>query len=128
MNAIKLLCNELMIPIVGVGTRDAVRILHTDPQHASRFDMVTLPNWKLDKDFQSLLAGFEKVLPLKCSSRIHEPEKATLLHTISDGNLGNLHRLLVECAKVAITSGKEIIDVTTIKIILGFAQPKVFVN
>jgi hypothetical protein len=36
MNAIKLLCNELMIPIVGVGTQDAVRVLHSDPQHASR--------------------------------------------------------------------------------------------
>ena len=31
MNAIKLLCNELMIPIVGVGTQDAVRVLHSDP-------------------------------------------------------------------------------------------------
>lgn len=115
MNAIKLLCNELMIPIVGVGTRDAVRILHTDPQHASRFDMVTLPNWKLDKDFQRLLVGFEKVLPLKLPSRIHEPDKATLFHTISDGNLGNLHRLLVECATEAIKLGKETIDLDIIK-------------
>lgn len=38
MNAIKLLCNELVIPVVGVGTEDAVRVLHHDPQHSSRFD------------------------------------------------------------------------------------------
>lgn len=110
MNAIKLLCNELAIPIVGVGTREAVRVLHSDPQHASRFDVLSLPAWELNQDFQRLLAGFEKVLPLKKPSRLHEPELASLLYAISDGNLGNLHRLLVECAKQAVISGKEQID------------------
>ena len=115
MNAIKLLCNELAIPVVGVGTREAVRVLHTDPQHASRFDVVSLPLWELDKDFQRLLAGFEKVLPLKKPSKLHQPETATLLHTISEGNIGNLHRLVVECAIEAIESGKEQIDKSTIE-------------
>lgn len=110
MNAIKLMCNELAIPIVGVGTREAVRVLHTDPQHASRFDVLTLPLWELNVDFQRLLAGFEKVLPLKLRSNLHTPELAQLLHTISEGNTGNLHRLLVECASTAIKSGKEQID------------------
>lgn len=110
MNAIKLLCNELAIPIVGVGTREAVRVLHTDPQHASRFDVMTLPLWELNQDFQRLLAGFEKVLPLKKPSKLHTPELASLLHTISEGNTGNLHRLLIECATEAIESGKEQID------------------
>lgn len=114
MNAIKLLCNELAIPIVGVGTREAVRVLHSDPQHASRFDVLSLPAWELNQDFQRLLAGFEKVLPLKKPSRLHEPELASLLYAISDGNLGNLHRLLVECAKQAVISGKEQIDKSTI--------------
>lgn len=115
MNALKLLCNELAIPIVGVGTREAVRVLHTDPQHASRFDVVTLPLWELNQDFQRLLAGFEKVLPLKKPSGLHQPELATLLHTISEGNAGNLHRLLVECACEAIKSGKEQIDKSIIE-------------
>jgi hypothetical protein len=110
MNAIKLLCNELAIPIIGVGTREAVRVLHTDPQHASRFDVLNLPMWELNPDFQRLLAGFEKVLPLKHPSRLHEPEVTTLLHMISEGNLGNLHRLLSECSSEAIKSGKERID------------------
>lgn len=115
MNAIKTLCNELAIPIVGVGTREAVRILHTDPQHASRFDVVQLPRWQLDPDFQKLLAGFECILPLKKPSHLHAPELATALHTLSSGNLGDLHRLLIECAKAAILSGKEQIDLPTIQ-------------
>ncbi|CAM5775105.1 hypothetical protein LMIY3S_04856 [Labrys miyagiensis] len=115
MNALKLLCNELSIPVVGAGTRDAVRVLHTDPQHASRFDVATLPLWELNAEFQRLLAGFEKVIPLKQPSRLHEPELAALLHAISEGNTGNLHRLLVECALDAIQTGKERIDKATIE-------------
>lgn len=114
MNALKLLCNELCIPIVGVGTRDAVRVLHTDPQHASRFDVADLPAWQPGKGFQMLLASFEKVLPLKQPSRLHDPELSRRLFFISGGNIGNLHRLLVECAKEAIRSGKEQIDSTII--------------
>jgi len=115
MNTIKLLCNELAIPIVGVGTREAVRVLHTDPQHASRFDVASLPLWDLDQDFQRLLAAFEKVLPLKKPSKLHQPELAGLLHAISEGNIGNLHRLLVECATEAIQTGKEQIDKSIIE-------------
>jgi len=115
MNAIKLLCNELAIPIVGVGTREAVRVLHTDPQHASRFDVISLPAWELNQDFQRLLAGFEKVLPLKNPSRLHQPELAMLLHAISEGNIGNLHRLLIECTREAINSGSEQIDKAVIE-------------
>lgn len=115
MNAIKLMCNELAIPIVGVGTREAVRVLHTDPQHASRFDVVALPTWELNQDFQRLLAGFEKILPLQKPSKLHQPELATRIHTISGGNLGDLHRLLIACATDAIHQGREQIDKSIIE-------------
>ncbi|GAB6059290.1 TniB family NTP-binding protein [Desulfonatronum parangueonense] len=115
MNAIKNLCNELMIPIVGVGTREAVRILHTDPQHASRFDVVSLPLWELNKDFQRILASFEVLLPLKEPSLLKQPELASSLYEICGGNLGDMHRLLVECATKAITSGTECINIDIIK-------------
>jgi len=110
MNTIKLLCNELSIPIVGVGTRDAVRVLHMDPQHASRFDVIALPLWQLNVDFQRLIVGFEQILPLKRASKLHLPETASIIHSISEGNIGNVHRLLVECAIEAIQSGSEVID------------------
>lgn len=110
MNAIKLLCNELAIPIVGVGTREAVRVLHTDSQHASRFEVVSLPIWSLDKEFQALLASFERILPLRHPSRLHQPELALILHSICDGNLGNLQQLLVACADDAIRNGTEFIN------------------
>lgn len=115
MNAIKLLCNELAIPIVGVGTRDAVRVLHTDPQHASRFDVIQLPVWGLNRSFQKLLTSFELILPLQEASKLHQPELASLIHQISEGNLGNVHRLLVECAKEAINTDKELINASILR-------------
>jgi hypothetical protein len=115
MNAIKLLCNELMIPFIGVGTREAVRVLHTDPQHASRFDVFSLARWELNKEFQLLLADFEKVLPLRLPSKLSAPELASTLFSISGGNIGDLHRLLIECTKEAILQGKEKIDLDIVK-------------
>lgn len=115
MNAIKMLCNELAIPIVGVGTKDAIRILHTDPQHASRFDVLTLPTWESNPAFQGLVGDFERVLPLKKPSRLSSKEIAARLHLISDGNMGNLHRLLMECAAEAIRTGTEQIDLKIIE-------------
>ncbi|WP_442774344.1 TniB family NTP-binding protein [Sphaerotilus montanus] len=107
MNVLKFLCNELMIPIVGVGTRDALRVLHSDPQHASRFEVLALESWQFNADFIKLLAKFETVLPLKNPSGLNEQEIARNLYAISDGNLGNLRRLLAVCAKAAIKKGTE---------------------
>lgn len=110
MNALKSLCNELQIPIVGVGTQDAKRILHTDPQHASRFNVVEIPLWQLNKDFQKLLFRIEGILPLKNPSNLKQSQLASLIYSISQGNLGNVHRLLTVCAKDAINSGIEQIN------------------
>ena len=110
MNTVKMLCNELAIPIIGVGTQEAVQVLHTDPQHASRFDVARLPVWKLNNEFQRLLQSFEKVLPLRKQSGIQHPDLAMRIHTICGGNIGNLSRLLVECATQAIRSGTEQIN------------------
>ena len=107
MNTIKFLCNELQIPIVAVGTHEAVQVLHTDAQHISRFDIATLPLWKLDRDFQRLLVGFEQILPLKQPSHLYRKETAQELHAASRGNLGDLRKILVKCARKAIETGAE---------------------
>lgn len=107
MNAIKYLCNALQLPIVLSGTKDAVRILHTDPQHASRFDVAELPLWQNDKEFRRLIGSFERVLPLKKPSNLTETSTLNLIYSISGGNIGNVKRLINECAIEAIKSGEE---------------------
>lgn len=115
MNAIKLISNELKIPIVGLGVKTAASLVQRDPQYASRFPILTLPLWELDKNFQRMLVGFEKILPLRQKSMLRNPEIAAMLHSISGGNTGNLHELLIECAKEAIKSKKEKIDLEILK-------------
>ena len=114
MNALKNIGTKLMIPIVGVGIKDAALILTSDPQLSSRFDLIKLSKWELDKNFRGLLKAFEKRLPLKKASNLDEKEKATLLYMISQGNLGDLHRLLIECATYAIEHEMEEITVDII--------------
>jgi len=107
MNAIKKLCNTLNIPIIAVGTHDALTILMTDKQHKSRFDCIALKEWDLDKNYQLLLSDFEKIIPLANASDLHLVKSATLLHDITGGNIGHLHKLLINCATDAIISGEE---------------------
>ncbi len=115
MNAIKYLCNALQLPIVLSGTKDAVRILHTDPQHASRFDVAELPVWQNDKEFKRLVGSFEKILPLKKPSNLTETSILNLIYSISGGNIGNVKRLINECAIEAIKSGEESITIKMIE-------------
>lgn len=107
MNALKSLCNALQIPIIGVGTQDARRVLHTDPQHASRFSIAEIPLWQLNKDFQKLLFRIEGVLPLKNPSNLKQSQVASLIFSIAQGNLGNVYQLLTVCAKDAISTKTE---------------------
>ena len=116
MGVIKFLCNELNIPIVGFGTQDAVNVLHSDAQHAKRFTVMKMPLWKRDIRFQRLLASYERVLPLKRPSNLGRTKMlAGLLHSYSEGNLGDLFDHIVLCAKAAIRSGQEFIDEQTIR-------------
>ena len=110
MNAVKFLCNELMIPVVCIGTRDALTVMRQDPQHVTRFDVLELPLWKLDGRFQTLVRAFESILPLREASNLYSPQMTSLLHVISGGNLGNLHRLLAQAAQDALKQGQERID------------------
>lgn len=110
LNVLKHLGNELQIPLVGVGTMDAVRAVYTDPQMANRFEPVALPRWEMNRDFQMLLASFERILPLQQASRLAEPVFAARLLALSEGTIGELSALLFAAAAQAIRTGAERID------------------
>jgi type II secretory pathway predicted ATPase ExeA len=124
LNVLKHLGNELQIPLVGVGTMDAVRAIQTDPQMANRFEPVALPRWEMNRDFQMLLASFERILPLQQPSRLAEPALAARLLALSEGTIGELSSLLVVAAAQAIRSGAERID-EDVLIKTGWTPPSV---
>lgn len=111
LNVIKNLSNELMIPIIGVGTRDALRALQTDDQLSNRFEPVTLPRWTMDQDYLRLLASFEKVLPLKKPSSLTQDHIAQKLLVMSEGFIGELSRILTKAAINAIENNTEQINI-----------------
>ena len=115
LNAIKYLSNQLRIPIVAVGTKDALRAIQTDSQMVNRFEPAAIPKWTLDEEFRRLLASFESVLPLRQPSRLPMGSMPLRLLTMSEGQIGELRSILVLAATAAIRSGKELIDQTILE-------------
>lgn len=110
LNVIKYLGNELQVPIVGVGTKDAFRAIQTDAQLANRFEPASLPRWKFDTEFLRLLASFERMLPLRSPSVLHDTTLASRLFSMSEGYIGELSKVLTEAAVVVVKNGQERID------------------
>ncbi|MDQ0734798.1 TniB family NTP-binding protein [Arthrobacter agilis] len=114
LNLLRFLGNELRIPLVGVGTRDAYLAIRSDDQLENRFEPLTLPRWDVDTDTRSLLASFAASFPLRRPSDIAGVEMATYLLTRSEGTIGELSRLLTDAAIAALDSGEECINRTTL--------------
>ncbi len=81
LNLIRFLGNELRIPLVGVGTREAYLAIRADDQLENRFAPFVLPRWTPDEQTCSLLASFAASFPLRRPSPIATPEMAEYLLT-----------------------------------------------
>lgn len=110
LNVLKYLGNDLQIPLVGLGTTEALRAIQADPQLANRFEPAALPRWRLNQEFQMLLASFEQALPLREPSRLADKQVARKLLALSEGSLGELSSLLTAAAVYAVQTGAERID------------------
>ncbi|RII26341.1 MAG: hypothetical protein CXR31_11665 [Geobacter sp.] len=122
MNALKNLGNQLAIPIVLVGTKDALMATNTDMQISSRFKPEHLPVWRLDREFVQLLASIETTLPLRKPSDLATKELAQEIYRLSEGYIGEIVAVIGEAAVVAIQSGSERITTKEIKE-SGFIPP-----
>lgn len=110
LNLLRFLGNELRIPLVGVGTRDAYLAIRSDDQLENRFEPMILPLWEANDECCSLLASFAASLPLRRPSAIATPDMARYLLTRSEGTIGELAHLLMAAAVVAVESGEEAIN------------------
>lgn len=124
LNVIKDFGNDLEIPIVGVGTREADRAIQTDLQLSNRFGAALLPRWKFDRNFLSLLMSFERVLPLAYPSNLCDPSLSSKIFSMSEGYIGEVARLLTDAAVVAIRSGNEKIDIKVLNKLNWIAPSK----
>jgi len=114
LNVIKYIGNELKVPIVGVGTKEAIRAIQNDPQLANRFEPEPLPKWQMDEEYLKLLMSFERMLPLRKPSNLIETSMATKILSLSEGTIGEMSMLLRRAAVTAIETGSECINLKTI--------------
>ena len=109
LSLLRWLGNELHIPIVGVGTRDAWLAIRTDPQLENRFEPFTVPPWSAGPEAARLLQGFATMLPLRRPSDLRGAKLVSGVVAHTGGTIGEVAALLRAAAEAAITGGEECI-------------------
>ena len=106
---IRTMGNELMIPIVGLGTYEAFHAISSDAQLANRFQVVVLPKWKLDEgeddgpsEYRQFLASFDRLMPFDEPSDLGNDPMATKIFALSEGTIGEATDLVRDAAKWAV--------------------------
>lgn len=115
LNLLRWLGNELQIPLVGVGTAEALRAIRSDDQLVNRFAPVALPLWTDDDEYRRLLSTLEAVLPLRKPSHLAEPAMASRILSAAEGVLGEIIAMVVRAAVLAVDSGTETISARMIE-------------
>lgn len=110
LGLIRYLGNELRIPIVALGTRDAWLALRLDDQLENRFQPFVLPRWTNNSETGRLLASFEAVIPLREPSGLGLPALRRMIVERSEGLIGEMHQLLTSAAAHALMEGRERIE------------------
>lgn len=99
------------VSLGGFATKEIAYVLRQDEQMANRFELLTLPRWKLDDlDYARLLATFERQLPLWQASGLTDPDLARHILVAAGGLIGGIVALLRQAGVEAIRTGHERID------------------
>jgi hypothetical protein len=122
LNLIRFLGNELRIPVVGVGTREAYLAIRADDQLENRFEPIVLPVWDEGEATCSLLASFVASFPLRRLSEPATPDLARYVLARSEGTIGEICRLLMAAAIAAVETGEEAINRKTL-MLAGYESP-----
>lgn len=109
LNLLRWIGNELQIPLVGVGTAEALRAIRSDDQLVNRFEPLPLPLWIEDDEYLRLLSTLEAVLPLRRPSGLARPALASRVFALSEGVLGEIVAVVTRAAVRAVTLGVEAI-------------------
>ncbi|MBH5384987.1 TniB family NTP-binding protein [Bradyrhizobium sp. CNPSo 4019] len=122
LNLLRWLGNELQIPLVGVGTAEALRAIRSDDQLVNRFQPYPLPLWSDDEEYRRLLSTLEAVLPLRKPSHLADTALAARILSASEGVLGEMIAIIIRAAVRAVDTGAEAISARVIED-TGFIRP-----
>lgn len=110
LNLLRWLGNELQIPLVAVGTAEALRAIQSDDQLANRFEPIGLPPWRKGDEYGQLLNSLEATIPLRMPSYLTHPTLAEHILASAEGILGEIVSCVTRAAVHAINSGTESIS------------------
>lgn len=122
LNALRWIGNELQIPLVGVGTAEALQAIRSDDQLVNRFEPLPLPLWRDGEEYRRLLATLEAILPLRRPSGLSQTKLASKILAASEGVLGEIIALVTRSAVLAVQTGAESISAKLIDQ-AGFIPP-----
>jgi hypothetical protein len=122
LNLIRFLGNELRVPIVGVGTREAYLAIRSDDQLENRFEPVILPLWQEGPELMALLASYAASFPLRQRSTLDQPALAAYILARTEGTIGEITMFLTRAAIAAIDSGEEALTRKTL-MLAEYASP-----
>ncbi|TWI05722.1 TniB family NTP-binding protein [Aerolutibacter ruishenii] len=115
LEGIKLLMNELRLPILAFGAEKAGQAFNSDGHLAARFTQFTMPTWKADSTLANFLATYERFLPFKQPSNLAAPDKLAFLAKVGGGILGNVVTRIKNAALTAIVDGSDCITLDLLK-------------
>ena len=115
LNLLRFIGNDLRIPIVCLGIRDAYLAIRSDDQLENRFHPLLLPPWEPGEEFARLLASFETVLPLREPSHLSTAPLYELILRRSEGTIGEIAALLTSATAAALLVGEERINCAIIE-------------
>lgn len=109
MVSLKSLSNELRIPIIAIGTRDALAAMHVDDQLSSRFPVMELPCWACSREYGVFVLSLIDAMGLRKKTEMNEA-LGRRIHLMSGGLTGGTVKLVTRLSEIAIVSGREQID------------------
>ena len=106
LNTLRFLSNEAQLSLVCFGITEAREAINGDVQLARRFDVITLPRWKANDEFQQLVLAIIRNFPLRQPSVLTAAGLKRILR-VTDGVTSKIFQLLTEVAIDAIEGGAE---------------------
>jgi hypothetical protein len=94
LNVLKFLSNELRVSIAALGTSEALHVMRTDPQIASRFESHALAAWIANEDLRRFLAGFLQQLDVDANDIVNSRAAIEYVLELTSGVTGRIVELL----------------------------------
>jgi hypothetical protein len=111
LNVVKFLSNELRVSIIALGTSEALHVMRTDPQIASRFESCALPSWTANEQLRSFIAGFLQQIDLESGDLVNNQVAMDYLLELTSGVTGRIVEVLRLGARCALRRDSRILSI-----------------